>query len=70
MATQILPLVEVPAGVVFRYSYPYRDQIVRMVGTKGPEINPGYNAGFRVLHPITGEAFGTISRHARVEIDQ
>lgn len=66
--SSLSPIIPLPEGTLIHYTYPRGGEMVMLVGTKGPAVNPGANGGFRVLDPETGKVIGTISRYSRVTV--
>lgn len=66
-APELQPLVPLPEGTHISYTFPTEAGPITVIGYKGPAINPGYNAGFKVLD-ADGDVYALISRHARVTV--
>jgi hypothetical protein len=67
MTDHLTPLVPLAEGTVILYTYPRGGRTVTVIGAKGPEVNPGYNGGYRILD-ADGNVTATISRHAKVTV--
>jgi hypothetical protein len=66
-SSRTVPLVPLAEGTLILYTYERTSGTVTVVGTKGPEVNPGYNGGYRILD-LDGNVIATVTRHAMVTV--